>query len=118
MTDVAVAAAVAVAVAVTEPGAGHSSVEGSPEAQPNASIGLDGAELAENQPAAAAEDDDSTEGEAPDTMGDGSSGSVLSESIDVLDGLLVEEVENPKFGSVPEGVSVSTHCGQTKEDGE
>ena len=35
-------------------------------------------------------------------MGDGSSGSVLSESIDVLDGLLVEEVENPKFGSVPE----------------
>ena len=58
MTDVAVAAAVAVAVAVTEPGAGHGSVEGSPEVQPNASIGLDGAELlAENQPAAAAEDD-------------------------------------------------------------
>ena len=99
MTDVAVAAA----VAVTEPGAGHGSVEGSPEVQLNASIGLDGAEPAENQPAAAAEAADSTENEDCDAMGDGSSGAVLSKPIDVLDGLLVNEVEKPKFTSVPTG---------------
>ena len=99
MTDVAVAAA----VAVTEPGAGHGSAVGSPEVQLNASIGLDGAGPAENQPAAAAEAADSTENEDCDAMGDGSSGAVLSKPIDVLDGLLVNEVEKPKFTSVPTG---------------
>ena len=39
--------------------------------------------------------------EDPDAMGDGSSGAVLSKPIDVLDGLLVEEIEDPRFDSVP-----------------